>query len=87
MMGEYALHDWEKKTIMLERGDDVVNKCVRGDVLRVMRNAGGGGGHALYVKNFKMRIDFKTDYEDRNEEDEGEECDKRNEEPCVRDEK
>ena len=49
---------------MLERGDDVVKKCVRGDILRVMKNEGGGGGHYLWVKNFKMRIDFKRDYGD-----------------------
>ena len=27
-----------------------------GDTLRVMRNTGGGGGHALTVKDFRMTI-------------------------------
>ena len=27
-----------------------------GDTLRVARNTGGGGGHALYVKDFQMTI-------------------------------
>ena len=67
MKGEVAPHTWEEMTIMLERGDDVVKKCVRGDVLRVMKNEGGGGGHYLWVKNFKMRIDFKRDYGDGDE--------------------
>ena len=29
---------------------------VAGDTLRVTRNTGGGGGHALYVKDFQMTI-------------------------------
>ena len=29
---------------------------VLGDTLRVMRNTGGGGGHALTVKDFQMTI-------------------------------
>ena len=30
-----------------------------GDTLRVMRNTGGGGGHALTVKDFQMTIIHK----------------------------
>ena len=37
---------------------DVVLKCTMGDVLRVMRNVGGGGGHKLVVKNFKITLKF-----------------------------
>ena len=77
--GDVAPHEWEEKTILLERGEevvkrcvcgeevvkrcvcgeDVVKRCVCGDVVRVMRNAGGGGGHELYVSDFKMKIEFK----------------------------
>ena len=37
----------------------VVTKAKRGDVLRVMRNVGGGGGHSLTVRDFTMRIAHK----------------------------
>jgi len=39
----------------------VVTLAGKGDVIRVMRNVGGGGGHRLTVKNFKMRIIHKRE--------------------------
>jgi len=38
---------------------DVIRKARKGDILRVMRNAGGGGGHRLISKNFKIKIVHK----------------------------
>ena len=32
---------------------------VKGDVLRFMRNIGGGGGHSLYVKDFNARLELR----------------------------
>jgi len=37
----------------------VVTRARKGDVLRVMRNVGGGGGHSLTVRDFTMRIAHK----------------------------
>ena len=37
----------------------VVTRARKGDVLRVMRNVGGGGGHSLRVRDFTMRIAHK----------------------------
>ena len=37
----------------------VVTKARKGDVLRVMRNVGGGGGHSLTVRDLTMRIAHK----------------------------
>ena len=34
----------------------MVQECRPGDVLRVMKNVGGGGGHHLYVKDFKVTL-------------------------------
>ena len=56
--GGLAAHSWEDRVFEVIN-HDVVKKCVKGDVLRVMRNIGGGGGHRLDVRDFKMRIEFK----------------------------
>ena len=37
----------------------VVTRAKRGDILRVMRNIGGGGGHSLTVQDFTMTIAHK----------------------------
>ena len=39
---------------------DVVTMARKGDVLRVMRNVGGGGGHKLTVRDFTIRIVHKN---------------------------
>ena len=40
---------------------------VLGDTLRVMRNTGGGGGHSLTVKDFRMTILHKRRADDDQE--------------------
>ena len=47
-----------RKKRMLNRYHMMIQK-VLGDTLRVMRNTGGGGGHALTVKDFQMTIIHK----------------------------
>jgi len=37
----------------------VVELLTRGDKLRFMRNVGGGGGHSLHVRQFKVVIELK----------------------------
>ena len=39
----------------------VVTRARKGDVLRVMRNVGGGGGHSLTIRDFTMRITHKNE--------------------------
>ena len=40
---------------VLGREDPIIAKSRKGDFLRFMRNAGGGGGHQLKVKNFRIK--------------------------------
>ena len=40
---------------VVNRDDPVVDKSKKGDFYRFMRNAGGGGGHQLKVKNFRVK--------------------------------
>ena len=47
-----AEHHWDTPTAELKE-DEVVTQARRGDFYRFTRNAGGGGGHELEVKNFK----------------------------------
>ena len=48
-----AKHNWDIVKTVLE--DDLVLKLAQeGDFFRFMRNIGGGGGHELYVKNFRV---------------------------------
>ncbi len=35
---------------------NIILQAKKGDTLSVMRNVGGGGGHRLMVKNFKIKI-------------------------------
>ena len=39
----------------------VVTRAKRGDILRVVRHVGGGGGRVLNVRDFSMRIAHKHD--------------------------
>ena len=41
------------------RGHPVVDLLERGDRLRFMRNVGGGGGHSLTVRQFKVQVELK----------------------------
>ena len=45
-------------------GHPVVLEARRGDVLRVARNVGGGGGHRLVVRGFKMVIHHRKEVEE-----------------------
>jgi len=47
-----APHDWATVTVELAE-DNVVTEARQGDFYQFARNAGGGGGHKLEVKNFK----------------------------------
>ena len=51
-----APHKREKATAKLNREHTVVTLAQPGDFYRFTRNAGGGGGHQLTVKNFKVVI-------------------------------
>jgi len=45
----------ERREVMVEL-HPVVMRAQKGDLIRVVRNVGGGGGHRLTVKNFKMTL-------------------------------
>ena len=38
--------------------DPVVTEARKGDYYKFMKNTGGGGGHALYVKNYKVVVHY-----------------------------
>ena len=54
-----APHEMESKEVEVSN-HPVVTRARKGDVLRVMRNVGGGGGHKLTVRDFTMRIAHKS---------------------------
>ena len=54
-----AEHNWTKAKAVIT--DDAVSKAESGDVFRFMRNAGGGGGHQLKVKNFRALYEYLPD--------------------------
>ena len=52
---------YEKQAHKVIRADHpVVAEAKRGDFYRFMRNAGGGGGHELTVKNFRVQASTLT---------------------------
>merc|ERR1719167_724719 len=53
-----APHELEERTFEIKK-HPVVDLLRRGDTLRFMYNAGGGGGHRLEVKNFRVRLNLK----------------------------
>ena len=53
-----APHELEERTFEIKK-HPVVDLLRRGDTLRFMYNAGGGGGHRLEVKNFCVRLNLK----------------------------
>ena len=67
--GGLAPHNWAQREVEVV-DHDLVKQCVRGDVLRVMRNTGGGGGHSLHVRNFTLRLWFKTSFYGDDDEEE-----------------
>ena len=46
-------------------GHPVVSLAARGDILRVARNVGGGGGHSLIVGEFNMTIVHKKELDEQ----------------------
>ena len=52
----------ERREVLVEL-HQVVSRARRGDLVRVVRNIGGGGGHRLTVKDFKMTIIHKSPIE------------------------
>ena len=51
----FGIAKHQEETAKTEISDDpVVALAKRGDFYRFMRNAGGGGGHSLTVKNFRV---------------------------------
>lgn len=57
-----AEHDWKReRTVICDH--PVVSKARPGDFYRFMRNVGGGGGHKLIVRNFRVVLTgFKIIY-------------------------
>ena len=53
-----AEHEMKSATSMLTE-DPILQKSVPGDFYRFMRNVGGGGGHSLTVRNFKVVATLK----------------------------
>ena len=53
-----AKHEWDEVNVHLTEEDALVRDFEPGDRYRFMRNVGGGGGHALYVQNFKVFLEL-----------------------------
>lgn len=54
-----ADHDWQKMNIEIDSSEDVIQQYNPGYTYEVMRHVGGGGGHQLFVNDFKLG--FKGD--------------------------
>ena len=54
-----APHTMQRREVLVDL-HPVVTRAKRGDLIRVMRNTGGGGGHQLTVKDFKMILLHKS---------------------------
>ena len=57
-----APHTMQRREVLVDL-HPVVTRAKRGDLIRVMRNTGGGGGHQLTVKDFKMILLHKSPLE------------------------
>ena len=44
---------------VLTQTDEIVKLAQPGDYFEIMKNVGGGGGHGLYIRNFKLKIYYK----------------------------
>ena len=51
-----AQHEWSNVKATLGANEPIVNKAQPGDFYRFMRLVGGGGGHQLFVRNFKAIV-------------------------------
>ena len=45
---------------VLTQTDEIVKLAQPGDYFEIMKNVGGGGGHSLYIRNFKLKVYYKT---------------------------
>ena len=52
-----APHSWMQVHTQLTGHYDIVRRFKPGDRYQFMRNIGGGGGHSLHVKNFKVLVE------------------------------
>ena len=59
-----AKHEWDEVNIYLTKEDALVRDFEPGDRYRFIRNVGGGGGHALYVQNFKVFLELERPQHD-----------------------
>lgn len=57
MFGIVAEHEWKTSTSLLV-DDDVVKLAQPGDYYCFMRDAGGGGGHTLFVNKFTVLLEL-----------------------------
>ena len=76
----------EQRKVLIS-GHAVIQNAAKGDLLRVMRNVGGGGGHHLKVRNFRMKIKHKKYTEDDddigdNEDEDEDESESESESDC-----
>ena len=55
---ELAPDEYMEREVMIKE-HPVVDLLKRGDKLRFMRSVGGGGGHSLTVRNFKVMVELK----------------------------
>ena len=66
---EVAPHETSEFSGTLTEEDEVVSLARPGDYYMVMKNVGGGGGHSLTVKDFKMVLHFKPLFRPRQEDE------------------
>ena len=55
---ELAPHEYREREVVIKE-HPVVDLLKRGDKLRFMLSVGGGGGHYLTVRNFKVLVELK----------------------------
>ena len=58
-----APHEWEEITDTLTSEENIVKLAKAGDYYQIMKNVGGGGGHELKIRNFKLTIHFQPYFE------------------------
>lgn len=67
LLKDLALLDckWAEVTDTLTSEENIVSLAKTGDYYKVMKNIGGGGGHELKMKNFKLTIHFQPYFEQK----------------------